>query len=141
MTDGVLKVVVENERTGSVQILTKVLHEHKWQPATCTEPKTCTDRHETRGKSLGHTWDSWVQNIAPSYTEDGKACRACIACGEEETMVIDNNPFVDVKADRFETPILWAYYSGITSGTGDGTTFSPENGCTRKQVVTFLYRT
>ena len=50
------------------------------------------------------------------------------------------NPFVDVKADRFQNAILWAYYSGITTGTGDGSTFSPEDPCTRGQIVTFLYR-
>ena len=50
------------------------------------------------------------------------------------------NPFTDVKHDSFEKAILWAYYAGITSGTGDGTNFSPENPCTRKQIVTFLWR-
>ena len=59
--------------------------------------------------------------------------------GQPEPQNMDN-PFVDVKADRFQKAILWAYYEGITTGTGDGTTFSPENPCTRKQIVTFLYR-
>ena len=49
------------------------------------------------------------------------------------------NPFVDVKADRFEKAILWAYYKGITTGTTE-TTFSGDNTCTRKQIVTFLWR-
>ena len=34
----------------------------------------------------------------------------------------------------------WAVEKGITAGTG-ATTFSPEDGCTRGQVVTFLWRT
>ncbi len=60
---------------------------------------------------------------------------------EKETKEINNNPFVDVgDGNRFKTPILWAYYEGITTGTGDGTTFSPEDECTRGQVVMFLYR-
>ena len=29
---------------------------------------------------------------------------------------------------------------GVTNGTTDST-FSPSNGCTRAQIVTFLYRT
>ena len=37
-------------------------------------------------------------------------------------------------------PIAWAVEKGITSGTGDGTTFSPDTPCTRGQIVTFLYR-
>ena len=34
----------------------------------------------------------------------------------------------------------WAVGQGVTNGTGDGTTFSPDNPCTRGQIVTFLYR-
>ncbi|MBD5160980.1 MAG: hypothetical protein HDT14_02990 [Oscillibacter sp.] len=36
--------------------------------------------------------------------------------------------------------VIWAVEKGITSGTGDGTTFSPNEQCTRAQVVTFLHR-
>ena len=61
------------------------------------------------------------------------------ALGEPESKSMDN-PFTDVKADRFEKAILWAYYEGITAGSGDGTTFSPDAPCTRKQIVTFLWR-
>lgn len=54
-----------------------------------------------------------------------------------------SSPFVDVKNedDYFYTPVLWAVYRDpqITNGT-DGTHFSPEDICTRGQVVTFLYR-
>jgi hypothetical protein len=35
--------------------------------------------------------------------------------------------------------VLWAYENGITKGTSD-TTFSPDDTCTRAQVVTFLWR-
>ena len=50
-----------------------------------------------------------------------------------------NNPFTDVSSDRFfYKPILWAYQSGLTSGT-TATTFSPEQPCSRGQVVMFLW--
>ena len=50
------------------------------------------------------------------------------------------NPFTDVKADDyFYDAVLWAVEKGITKGTSD-TTFSPNDGCTRGQVVTFLWR-
>ena len=52
------------------------------------------------------------------------------------------NPFVDVKSDDyFFDPVLWAYTHSpqITDGTDD-THFSPDDGCTRAQVVTFLWR-
>ncbi len=50
------------------------------------------------------------------------------------------NPFQDVKeTDYFYEPVLWAVKHGITTGTS-ATTFSPEETCTRAQVVTFLWR-
>ena len=51
-----------------------------------------------------------------------------------------SNPFSDVSsADFFYQPVLWAVANNITSGTTK-TTFSPNDTCTRAQVVTFLYR-
>ena len=51
------------------------------------------------------------------------------------------NPFTDVKRDDyFYKAVLWAVENGITNGTS-ATTFSPGDGCTRAQVVTFLHRT
>ena len=50
-----------------------------------------------------------------------------------------NNPFVDVKKSKYYyKPVLWAYQNGITNGVDD-THFQPNGGCTRAQVVTFLW--
>ena len=49
-------------------------------------------------------------------------------------------PFTDVKAGSYyETAVLWAVENGITNGT-TATTFSPEQNCSRAQIVTFLWR-
>ena len=49
-------------------------------------------------------------------------------------------PFSDVSATGFYYPaMVWALDKGITTGTSD-TAFSPNNPCTRGQVVTFLWR-
>jgi hypothetical protein len=49
-------------------------------------------------------------------------------------------PFVDVKESAYYyLPVLWAVNAGITAGT-DATHFSPDNRCTRAQVVAFLWR-
>ena len=49
-------------------------------------------------------------------------------------------PFTDVKAGSYyETAVLWAVENGITKGT-TATTFSPEQNCSRAQIVTFLWR-
>ena len=48
--------------------------------------------------------------------------------------------FVDVKTgDYFYDAVLWAVEKGITNGTS-AETFSPEDPCTRAQIVTFLWR-
>lgn len=50
------------------------------------------------------------------------------------------NPFADVPAGSFyEKAVLWAYETGITTGT-DTDHFSPNGACNRAQVVTFLHR-
>lgn len=48
--------------------------------------------------------------------------------------------FSDVRdGDWFAAPVLWAVRSGITNGTSD-VTFSPEQICSRAQILTFLWR-
>ncbi len=49
------------------------------------------------------------------------------------------NPFADVPIGAwYLKPVLWAVEQGITGGTS-ANTFSPEQECTRAQIVTFLY--
>ena len=48
--------------------------------------------------------------------------------------------FGDVPTDSyFAEAVAWAAANGITTGVGDGK-FAPADGCTRGQIVTFLYR-
>ena len=50
------------------------------------------------------------------------------------------NPFTDIAADAYYIDaVLWAVKHKITAGT-TLSTFSPDEGCTRAQIVTFLYR-
>ncbi len=54
--------------------------------------------------------------------------------------VSGENPFADVEnTDYFYNAVLWAYENKITTGTGDAM-YSPDDACTRGQMVTFLYR-
>ena len=49
-------------------------------------------------------------------------------------------PFTDIPADSYYyDAVLWAVENGITKGTSS-TTFSPDDTCTRAQLVTFLWR-
>ena len=50
------------------------------------------------------------------------------------------NPFADVAADAYYyDAVLWAVEQGITDGVS-ATSFAPDNGVTRGQAVTFLWR-
>lgn len=57
-----------------------------------------------------------------------------------DIIVKQNNPFNDVQEGRFfYDPVLWAVKNNITTGTSP-VTFSPDDPCTRAQVVTFIWR-
>ncbi|MBQ6397766.1 MAG: hypothetical protein IJI06_06405 [Oscillospiraceae bacterium] len=45
-------------------------HQHTWQEATCTSPKTCSECGETEGEALGHTW-------IDATCEEPKTCLIC----------------------------------------------------------------
>ncbi|MBD5148733.1 MAG: S-layer homology domain-containing protein, partial [Oscillibacter sp.] len=48
--------------------------------------------------------------------------------------------FTDVPAGAdYADAVAWAAEQGVTAGTS-ATAFSPDNVCTRGQIVTFLYR-
>lgn len=49
------------------------------------------------------------------------------------------NPFVDVRQSYYYTAVLWAADQGIVKGTSSDR-FSPDNPCTKGQILTFLYR-
>ena len=58
-------------------------------------------------------------------------------CPEPESLT----SLSDVPADAYYAKaVAWALENGITTGTGDGTTFSPNATCTRAQIMTFIYR-
>ena len=54
--------------------------------------------------------------------------------------VCGSAPFADVLTGAYyRDAVCWAVMQGITAGTS-ATTFSPDESCTRAQIVTFLYR-
>ena len=69
------------------------------------------------------TMPSGKVEIHVTFTEDGSL-----------------NPFQDVPGDAYYfEAVNWAVANSVTNGTSE-TTFSPNVGCTRAQVVTFLWR-
>ena len=59
---------------------------------------------------------------------------------ERPTPTPAENPFTDIRESAYyHDPVLWAVANNVTNGTS-AATFSPDEGCTRAQVVTFLWR-
>lgn len=58
----------------------------------------------------------------------------------DQPTVKAKNPFKDVKSSAYYyDAVLWAVKNNITAGTS-ANAFSPNDSCTRAQIVTFLYR-
>ena len=102
-----------------------------------------------KGKTIpapGHSWGVWQVTKPAAEDAEGEETRACERCGKTETRATGRltpvNPFTDVKPGAFYyDAVLWAVNRNpqITNGTS-ATAFSPEETCTRGQVVTFLWR-
>lgn len=54
--------------------------------------------------------------------------------------ILEENPFKDVSKNAYYADaVMWAHHVGIVQGTS-ATTFSPDNPCTRGQIITMLWR-
>ena len=131
----------------------------------CTVCQTELSREKKETAALGHDFGEWKQEKAPTCTETGVEIRVCSRCDETEKRDVDKTAhtfvngvckvcgekdpnygptisFVDVQEGAFYyDAVMWAvaHDPQITSGT-DLTHFSPNNPCTRGQVVAFLWR-
>ena len=122
-----------------------------WRAAGSPEPKSTVSFADVPAGSYYAKAVAWaVENGITLGTGDGTfspnaTCTRAQsvtflyrAMGTAPTTV---NGFTDVAADAFYADaVAWAVESGVTNGTS-ASTFSPNNGCTRTQIVTFLYRT
>lgn len=95
-------------------------------PASCTSTGriehvcTCGIKYTEYLCELGH---EFVDNI-------------CVRCGASAS----TDGFTDISSDKYYfDAVNWAVGSGITLGTTEST-FSPNDVCTRAQIVTFLWR-
>ncbi len=93
-------------------------------------------------EELGHDWEltSLDEPINDETHVHGQF--RCKRCGEEkadEYCAADFFKDMPARGSWAHTPIDWAFANEITAGTS-ATSFSPNKGCTRGQVVTFLWR-
>ena len=90
-----------------------------------------------------HSWDSGTLTTPMTDTRDGVVTYTCTGCGESYTVTLPagGSPYIDVQNSSafYYEPVLWATEKGITNGVSNFA-FAPTAGCTRGQMVTFLWR-
>lgn len=125
-----------------------------WRAAGCPEPSgggsLFTDVSPDAYYSEAVRWA--VENGVTAGTGDGTTFSPDKPCTRKETMTFlwsaagqpgasAGSAFTDVDANAYYAPaVQWAVENRITSGTGGGTTFSPDKACSRAEIVTFLCR-
>ena len=122
-----------------------------WRAAGSPEPKNMSSFSDVPTDSYYAKAVAWaVENGITAGTGDGKfSPNAPCTRAQSVTFlyrasgspaVSDSAVFADVEANVFYADaVAWAVANGVTNGT-TSSTFSPDNGCTRAQIVTFLYR-
>lgn len=101
---------------------------------------TCTETGLTAGSKCSVCGEVLTaQEVVPALGHDFKDGK-CTRCGAADPNYVVPNPFKDVeKTSPYYDAIIWAAKEEITTGkTAD--TFGINEGCTRAQIVTFLYR-
>lgn len=87
-----------------------------------------------------YTFDGWYRDLArrePVTAESRFYSNTSIYASWKLALPC---PFTDVAPEKYYfEPVLWAYERDIVKGT-DATHFSPDQICSRGQVVTFLWR-
>ncbi len=124
-----------------------------WRAAGCPEP-TSTENKFTDVTDQDYFYKAvlWAveKKITNGMTETtfgpeqsctrGQVAAFLWRAAESPEPASSENTFTDVTdKDYFYKAVLWAVENDITKGTGEGL-FSPNQTCTRGQIVTFLYR-
>ena len=107
-------------------LLLPACHSHKWQEATCTEPKTCLKCKETEGNPLGHDW------VEATCTEP----RTCSRCGETEGKALGHE-WIEATCTEPKTCSRCGSTEGAALGHKvDSWTVTKESTCTEKGLET-----
>lgn len=123
-----------------------------WRAAGCPEPSgTSVSFRDVSKNSYYYKAVLWAteNDITSGVTKYRFAPDMTVTRGQFVTFLYrmnhqpecsGTNPFKDVyKYKSYYKAIIWAAQNGITSGVG-GSKFAPERGCTREDVITFLWR-
>ena len=122
-----------------------------WRAAGSPEPKTAVSLTDVPADAYYAKAVAWaIENgitlgtTAATFSPNAPCTRAqavTFLYRAVKTFASGTPTFSDVPTNAYyAAPVVWAVENGITNGT-DTEHFSPNNICTRAQIVTFLYRT
>ena len=120
-------------RHADIHCADKIIH----QLSGVVVPPTCTRQGYTHYEceNCDYNYDDGIKAAFGHNYVAGE----CTRCGEKDPNAAAPS-FVDVPSTSYcYDAVQWAVENGVTAGT-DTTHFSPNAGCTRAQVVTFLWR-
>ena len=112
---------------------------------TCVFADIAADKYYAKAVQWAYEQGITSGTSATTYSPDEPCTRGQMATflwrnAGSQAPVENVNQFADVPSTAYyATAVQWAYEQKITSGTS-ATTFSPNDPCTRAQMVTFLYR-
>ena len=121
-----------------------------WRAAGSPEPKSVASFSDVAANAYYAKAVAWaVENGITSGTGDGKFSPDATCTRAQAVTFLSRalkgtatagNTFSDVAANSYYAEaVAWAVANDITKGTST-TTFSPDDDCTRGQIVTFLFR-
>lgn len=132
---------VPGETCSQAQIITFL-----WRSQGQPEPKGTVELRGFDGTEYYYKAAQWATEqdmVGGEFNPDAPCTRAMAVsymwkqAGSPSAVA---SSFTDVSASAdYAQAVAWAVAKGVTSGT-TATSFSPEQSCTRGQIVTFLYR-
>ena len=123
----------------------KIVNPHRWEVAKLAAGEFEITKTVEQGKRVIHIYEDRKGSLEPlKFEQNGNDITFKTDSMSLYPIVIeyekDNNPFTDVKVGAYYyKAVLWAVKNNITSGVTE-TSFAPDDGCTRAQAVTFLWR-
>ena len=123
-----------------------------WRAMGCPEPAGSSAFTDVKAGSYYAKAASWAAEQGITQGTGGGRFSPDVACTRAQVVTFlwraaetpapnqSDTGFSDVKSGSYyEAAVAWAVEEGITKGTGEGC-FSPNQSCTRGQIVTFLWR-
>lgn len=139
---GITKGTTETTFSPNQTCTTKQILTFMWRADGSPQPQSVAVASSEFSKAMAWASDSEISTSVSADAEEActRASAMTYMWSHASKPASGNNPFSDVANNTYYAQaVCWAVQKGITNGT-TAITFSPDNPCTRAQIMTFLYR-